>query len=82
MPNEIHTLDSRGFAYLRLGEWDRAITDYNAVLTVNARQAGSLYGRGVIKQKKGDATGAAADMAAAKENSPGIADEWAKYGVK
>src|SRR5580704_12694215 len=56
IPNDIHTLDSRGFAYLRLGEFDKAITDYDAVLKSNPRQAGSLYGRGLAKQKKGDNT--------------------------
>src|SRR5438067_481060 len=50
-------LDSRGFTHLRLGEFDQAIADYNAVLTLNPKKGMSLYGRGLAKQKKGDKTG-------------------------
>ena len=44
--------------------------------------AGSLYGRGIAKLKKGDATGGNADIAAAKAIRPEIADEFARYGVQ
>jgi tetratricopeptide (TPR) repeat protein len=82
MPNDLHTLDSRGFAYLRLGEFDNAIKDYDAVLKFNPRQAASLYGRGLAKRNKGDGTGGEADIAAAKAIRAGIAEEFARFGVK
>ena len=44
--------------------------------------ADSLYGRGLAKRKKGDATGGQADVAAAKALRPDVAEEFAKYGVK
>ena len=75
-------LDSRGFTHLRLGEFDQAIADYNAVLTLNPKKGMSLYGRGLAKQKKGDKTGGDADIAAAKAIRVGIAEEFAQYGVK
>ena len=67
--------------YLKLGEIDKALADYEAALAVNPRFANSLYGRGTVKQKKGDATGAAADMAAAAAVLPNIAQIWSTYGV-
>jgi tetratricopeptide (TPR) repeat protein len=82
MPNDVHVLDSRGLAYLRLDEFDKAITDYNAVLTSNPMQAGSLYGRGLAKQKQGDNAGGAADIRAAKAIRADIAEEFTRYGLK
>ena len=39
------TLDSRGFTYLKMGEWDSAIDDYSSALQLDPRLASSLYGR-------------------------------------
>ena len=75
-------LDSRGLTHLRLGEFDQAIADYNAVLMVNPKKGMSLYGRGLAKQKKGDKAGGDADIAAAKAIRVGIAEEFARYGVE
>ncbi len=82
IPNQPSTLDSRGFTYLRLGEFDKAIADYNTVLKFNPNHAGSLYGRGLAKQTKGDNTGGEADIRAAKALRTDIAEEFAKYGIK
>ena len=71
-----------GAGLLKLGDLDKALADYEAALKLNPKLAGSLYGRGVVKQKKGDAAGAEADMAAAKAIRANIADQWANYGVK
>ncbi len=40
------TLDNRGFTYLKLGQFDNAIADYDAALNVNPQLASSRYGRG------------------------------------
>jgi tetratricopeptide (TPR) repeat protein len=77
-----YTLDSRGLVYLKLGQFDPAIADYTAVLKEVPNFADSLYGRGLAKRKKGDATGGQADVAAAKALRPDVAEEFAKYGVK
>jgi hypothetical protein len=50
------------------------------VLQVNPYNEYALYGRGLLKQKKGDAQGAAADMGAAKSTNPGIAKEFERPG--
>ncbi len=81
-PNNAVVLERRGFAELRLGQFDTALADFNAALQINAKLAGSLYGRSLAKQNSGDATGAAADLAAAKANKAGIVTDLAQLGFK
>ena len=78
-------LDSRGLTYLKMGQWDSAIDDYddyNEALRIDPKLASSLYGRGLAKLKKGDATGANADIAAARAIEANIVGEFARYGVQ
>ena len=64
------------------GEFDAAIADYEAGLRLDPpNKADFLYGRGLAKEKKGDA-GGAADIAAAKAINPHIAEDFTKYEVK
>ena len=80
--NVANTFENRGFIHLKSGEFDRAIADYEAGLRLDPpNKADFLYGRGLAKTKKGDASGAA-DIAAAKAIHPSIAEDFAKYGVK
>jgi tetratricopeptide (TPR) repeat protein len=74
----------RGFVYLKLGQFDKALSDYDAAfsLTRIPDHADWLYGRGVTKLKKGDTTGGNADIASAKAIKADIAEEYAKYGIK
>jgi tetratricopeptide (TPR) repeat protein len=80
-PNDADTLDSRGFVYIKLGQFDPAIADYSAAVAANPKAASALYGRGYATRKKGDASGTD-DIAAAKAIQPDIADVYAKNGVK
>jgi len=70
--------------YLKLGQFDKALADYDAALTLtkNPNNADWLYGRGVTKLKKGDIAGGNADIEIAKTIKAGIAEEYAKYGIK
>ena len=80
--NIANTFENRGFIYLKRGEFDRAIADYEAGLRLDPpNKADFLYGRGLARSKKGDA-GGDADIAAAKAINPHIAEDFAKYGVK
>ena len=72
----------RGNVYVVLGQWDKAIADYNAALQLKPKDAWSLYGRGFAKTKQGDAAGGAADIAAAKAIDSSIADGFAIRGIK
>jgi tetratricopeptide (TPR) repeat protein len=81
-PDDPNFLDSRGLAYLKSGRFDDAIVDYNAALLKDAKLAGALYGRGIAKTRKGDRIGGAADIDAATAINPGIAEEFAHYGLR
>jgi hypothetical protein len=48
---------------------------------MNPVMATSLYGRGLAKQRSGDAAGAATDMDAAKSIQADVASQFAKWGV-
>jgi tetratricopeptide (TPR) repeat protein len=81
-PGDAETFDSRGFAYLKLGDFEKSIADYDAALKIDPKKAYSLYGRGFAKQKKGDQADGDADMSAAKAIRADIADIFTRYGVK
>jgi tetratricopeptide (TPR) repeat protein/predicted aspartyl protease len=80
-PQAVAYLDSRGLAYLRLGDYDKALKDYDAVLAAEPRNPWSLYGRGVAKVHKGMAAEGEADIAASKLVNPRVAEEAAKHGL-
>jgi hypothetical protein len=61
--------------------WDQAIADYTQALYYRPDLTTSLYGRGLAKRAKGDSAGAAADIAAAQQNEPHIADIMARLGL-
>jgi len=81
-PNVAATLDSRGLIYLKLGEWDLAIADYDSALRIDPKLASSLYGRGLAKLKKGDTSEGTTDVAAAKELETNVVADFARYGVQ
>jgi hypothetical protein len=51
-------------------------------LKVNPKLPHSLYGRGLAKQKQGDASGAEGDIAAARAIDAGIVDEFRHFGIE
>jgi len=81
-PNSPGALDHRGHAYLKLGQPDEAIVDYDEALKLNPDSPEALFGRGVAKLMKGDIFASTADLTAAREKKPSIADEFAKAGVR
>jgi tetratricopeptide (TPR) repeat protein len=73
---------SRLFTYLKLGQFDQAIADYDAALGHNPRDPGSLYGCGLARLRlQNDPESGRADLAAAKALDPGVAAEFARYGL-
>jgi tetratricopeptide (TPR) repeat protein len=77
-------LGYRGFIHLKLGQFEKALADYNAAfaLTTAPDNAEWLYGRGVAKVRAGDARGGNADIDGAKSIKADIAEDYAKYGWK
>ena len=77
-------LGYRGLVYLKLGQFDKAVADYDAALalTKNPNNSEWLYGRGVAKLKNGDSTGGNADIERAKTIKADIAEDYVKYGFR
>jgi tetratricopeptide (TPR) repeat protein len=80
--DDIATLNSRAVTYLKLGQFDSAIADYDSSLRRDPKGAQALYGRGLAKQKKGDAAGGETDMTAAKAIAANIGADFAGWNVK
>jgi tetratricopeptide (TPR) repeat protein len=75
------TINSRALVMLRLGRYDKSIADFDASLKIDAKDAFSLYGRGVAENRVNQASAAEADMKKARDLSPIIADKFAKSGL-
>jgi tetratricopeptide (TPR) repeat protein len=74
-------LANRGVLRLKLKDYDAAIADFDASLQHDPHVARALYGRGLARARQGDAKGAEADRAAAIAAWPGIANEFARWGL-
>jgi len=73
--------NSRGLVYLRMGDYDRSIADYDAALKISARNAGSLYGRGIAKLRKQKTSEGEADIALATSLRPQVVTEFKQHGI-
>jgi tetratricopeptide (TPR) repeat protein/predicted aspartyl protease len=80
-PKTADFIESRGFVYLRQGRFDKAISDYDAALALDAKLAWAFYGRGIAKQRLKQQAAAEADIAAATALAPKIAEEAASHGI-
>jgi tetratricopeptide (TPR) repeat protein len=80
-PHTPHFLDSRALVQLRIGNLDKAIADWDAVLANEPGDAWALYARGAAKVQKGMTAQGRADMAAATALAPQIAELARTRGV-
>jgi tetratricopeptide (TPR) repeat protein len=78
-PGAADALDSRGLVYLKMGRTADAIRDYSEALKINPQSASSLFGRGVARKREGG--DGETDLALARKIDPGIAKEFAGYGL-
>ena len=81
MPHNPSFLDSRGMVRLRMGDYPRAIADYDEALAANDKIAWSHYGRGIAKLHLGQKEAGEADLAKAKMLDPDIAEQAKKLGI-
>jgi tetratricopeptide (TPR) repeat protein/predicted aspartyl protease len=72
--------DSRGLVELRMGQYDRAIEDYDSALQSSPNSAWSLYGRGLARRHKGDPLGQK-DLDAAAAIDPGLPARAKELGI-
>jgi tetratricopeptide (TPR) repeat protein len=74
-------LGIRALVKLRLGDFDKAISDYNGALKIQPKNAWALYGRGLAKLKKNNRGEGEADIAAAVALAPGVAESYKRMGL-
>jgi len=74
-------LASRGLVYLRLGKFQRAISDYSDALKEHPKNPWALYGRGIAEAQLKNSAAADADFNAAIAFAPHIAEEFKKRGI-
>ena len=80
-PQAVVYLDARGLTYLRLGQYEKALKDYDAVLAALPRNPWALYGRGLVELHNGNTAKGEADIAASKSVDPRVAAEAAERGL-
>ncbi len=80
-PIAARILDGRGLVRLRMGDFDRAIADYDESLKLEPKAAWPLYGRGIAKIRKKNVAQGQADVAQAVSLAPAVADEFTQRGI-
>ncbi len=81
-PKNAAHLDSRGWAYLCLGEYRKAMADFDRSLQVDPKVASSLFGRGVAEARLGDVAQGEADRTAAHALRPGVEPGVERVGAR
>ena len=80
-PANANSFDSRGFVYLRLNGFRKAVADFDQALQRQPRLASALFGRALAKLYLRDLS-APKDLAAAKAIEPGIESRFLRFGFK
>jgi tetratricopeptide (TPR) repeat protein len=73
-------LTSRGLVRLRMGDYAKAVADYDDALKIEPKNAWALYGRGIAKLRQKSPAGDA-DIAAATALSAHVATAYKQYGI-
>jgi hypothetical protein len=66
---------------LRLGAYDKSMSDYDASLKIGPKDAWAWYGRGIDKIRKQKTADGEADISQAMALWPKIADEFTRRGI-
>lgn len=80
-PDDARALDSRGWLHLRRAEWRAALDDFEQALKREPGRAWSLYGRGLVRQKLGEAEAGRADLDAARQVRSSIDADALRQGL-
>jgi tetratricopeptide (TPR) repeat protein len=73
--------DSRGLVFLRMGDYGKSIAEYDASLKIDAKNAWSLYGRGIDKLRMQKTSDGDADIAQATAVWPRVVEEFKRRGI-
>jgi tetratricopeptide (TPR) repeat protein/predicted aspartyl protease len=78
-PRQAALLSMRGLVRLRLGDYGKAIADYDAALKIRGNDAVALYGRGIAKRRAGKS--GESDLNAAVAQAPGVPVRFERHGM-
>ena len=81
-PDNVQTRETRGFVFLKLGEKDIALREYDTALRSDPDRPLALFGRGLILVAKGDFKNGETDKSAARALMPSVDRQFASYGLK
>lgn len=76
------TMSNRGLVYLREGQLDEALADFQSALKLRSPFPLARYALGLVELKKGLTAAGQADLTAAQAHSPDIAKRLAGMGFK
>jgi tetratricopeptide (TPR) repeat protein/predicted aspartyl protease len=79
--NHAAMLDNRALVRLRLGDYGKAISDYDASIKMEPNRAWPLFGRGLAKLKNNQQAAGAADIAEAIKIAPNVANGYNEIGL-
>jgi tetratricopeptide (TPR) repeat protein len=82
LPISAEARETRGTVFLKLGDPQLAIHEYDIALASDANRPMALYGRGAARLAAGQARNGAADRAAALALDPRVAGQFERYGIK
>src|SRR5262245_46066760 len=74
--NSAKSYVARGNEWMKKGEIERAIADYDVAIASDSRIADAYYNRGLARRRKGDADGALSDYDRAIELNPRYFDAY------
>jgi tetratricopeptide (TPR) repeat protein len=80
-PHHQNTTRHRAIVYLALDDIDAASRDFADLLEMDSKDPIALYGRGMVKLRKGDAAGGRDDMALAEGLRDSVAEAFTSYGI-
>lgn len=80
-PGNLETRETRGFIFLKRGQPERALEEYDAVLLADPNRPLALFGRGMARRATGHAALGLSDERAARALLPTVGREFARYGL-
>jgi tetratricopeptide (TPR) repeat protein/predicted aspartyl protease len=76
-----NVLANRGLVRLRMGDYSKSVSDYDAALKIEPQSAWALYGRGIANLRQKNISAGNADIAAATALSASVAPLYNRYGL-
>lgn len=74
-------LRTRGFVFLRMGDYGKSLRDYDESLKITPKNAAALYGRAIDERRLNKTTESKADIAQAQSLNAHIVEEFERRGV-